>query len=63
MSLRSERDKAVLETEFARDRLNRFTAELEHQVLSFCSRCSVNISVFHTDMMSRALSLLLHVSS
>ncbi|KAF0932600.1 hypothetical protein E2562_010474 [Oryza meyeriana var. granulata] len=31
LSLRSERDKAVLEAEFARDRLNGFTAELEHQ--------------------------------
>jgi hypothetical protein len=33
VSLRSERDKAVLEADFARDRLNGFTAELEHQVL------------------------------
>jgi nucleoprotein TPR len=32
VSLRSERDKAVLEVEFARDRLNGFAAELEHQV-------------------------------
>ncbi|KAG8072348.1 hypothetical protein GUJ93_ZPchr0006g42371 [Zizania palustris] len=31
VSLRSERDKATLEAEFARDRLNGFTAELEHQ--------------------------------
>ncbi|PAN08053.1 hypothetical protein PAHAL_1G383600 [Panicum hallii] len=31
VSLRSERDKAVLEADFARDRLNGFTAELEHQ--------------------------------
>uniref|UniRef100_A0A0E0CRB2 Uncharacterized protein n=1 Tax=Oryza meridionalis TaxID=40149 RepID=A0A0E0CRB2_9ORYZ len=31
LSLRSERDKAVLEAEFARERLNGFTAELEHQ--------------------------------
>ncbi|XP_062220247.1 nuclear-pore anchor-like [Phragmites australis] len=31
VSLRSERDKAVLEADFARDRLNRFAAELEHQ--------------------------------
>ncbi|TKW41528.1 hypothetical protein SEVIR_1G322200v4 [Setaria viridis] len=31
VSLRSERDKAVLEAGFARDRLNGFTAELEHQ--------------------------------
>ncbi|AQK56625.1 nuclear-pore anchor isoform X2 [Zea mays] len=30
-SLRSERDKAVLEADFARDRLNGFAAELEHQ--------------------------------
>ena len=35
VSLRSERDKAVLEADFARDRLNGFTAELEHQVLCF----------------------------
>ncbi|CAN6274484.1 unnamed protein product [Urochloa humidicola] len=31
VSVRSERDKAVLEADFARDRLNGFTAELEHQ--------------------------------
>ncbi|KAL6633570.1 hypothetical protein ACP70R_026241 [Stipagrostis hirtigluma subsp. patula] len=31
VSLRSERDKAVLEADFARDRLNGFAAELEHQ--------------------------------
>ncbi|OEL20957.1 Nuclear-pore anchor, partial [Dichanthelium oligosanthes] len=31
VSLRSERDKAVLEADFARDRLNGFTVELEHQ--------------------------------
>ncbi|CAL5055819.1 unnamed protein product [Urochloa decumbens] len=31
LSMRSERDKAVLEADFARDRLNGFTAELEHQ--------------------------------
>ncbi|XP_062222059.1 nuclear-pore anchor-like isoform X3 [Phragmites australis] len=31
VSLRSERDKAVLEADFARDRLNGFTAELEYQ--------------------------------
>ncbi|CAN6246185.1 unnamed protein product [Urochloa humidicola] len=31
VSLRSERDKALLEADFARDRLNGFTAELEHQ--------------------------------
>uniref|UniRef100_A0A0E0NKT1 Uncharacterized protein n=1 Tax=Oryza rufipogon TaxID=4529 RepID=A0A0E0NKT1_ORYRU len=31
LSLRSERDRAVLEAEFARERLNGFTAELEHQ--------------------------------
>ncbi|XP_066332482.1 nuclear-pore anchor-like isoform X2 [Miscanthus floridulus] len=30
-ALRSERDKAVLEADFARDRLNGFAAELEHQ--------------------------------
>lgn len=30
-SLRSERDKAVLEADFARDRLNGFAVELEHQ--------------------------------
>jgi hypothetical protein len=36
VSLRSERDKAVLEADFARDRLNGFTVELEHQVL-FCA--------------------------
>ncbi|XP_066322569.1 nuclear-pore anchor-like isoform X1 [Miscanthus floridulus] len=30
-SLRSERDKAVLEADFARDRLNGFAGELEHQ--------------------------------
>ena len=34
MSLRSERDKAVLEASFARDRLNGFMAEIDHQVLS-----------------------------
>lgn len=33
-ALRSERDKAVLEADFARDRLNGFAAELEHQVLT-----------------------------
>jgi hypothetical protein len=32
-SLRSERDKAVLEAEFARDRLNGYMAEIDHQVL------------------------------
>lgn len=32
MSLRSEREKAVLEAKFARDRLNGFAAEIEHQV-------------------------------
>jgi nucleoprotein TPR len=32
VSLRSERDKAVLEAEFAYDKLNGFAAELEHQV-------------------------------
>ncbi|KAK3159063.1 hypothetical protein QOZ80_2AG0145200 [Eleusine coracana subsp. coracana] len=31
VSLRSERDKAILEAEFARDRLNGYAAELEHQ--------------------------------
>ncbi|EMS63301.1 Nuclear-pore anchor [Triticum urartu] len=31
MSLRSERDKAVLEASFARDRLNGFMAEIDHQ--------------------------------
>ncbi|XP_051192619.1 nuclear-pore anchor isoform X1 [Lolium perenne] len=30
-SLRSERDKAVLEAEFARDRLNGYMAEIDHQ--------------------------------
>ncbi|KAE8812824.1 Nuclear-pore anchor [Hordeum vulgare] len=31
MSLRSERDKAMLEASFARDRLNGFMAEIDHQ--------------------------------
>lgn len=41
-SLRSERDKAVLEADFARDRLNGFAAELEHQVLFLC--CNIIFS-------------------
>ena len=43
-SLRSERDKAVLEADFARDRLNGYMAEIDHQVLSFVCCYSLHIS-------------------
>ncbi|TVU28462.1 hypothetical protein EJB05_19979 [Eragrostis curvula] len=47
VTLRSERDKAVLEAEFARDRLNGFAAELEHQRKEANSASLRNAELMH----------------